>query len=73
MTCVHLKQLYQLCQDNALRLSSTDLVHVVCQQCGKEEVCPSVLLEEYETVHPGDDSAAEGDSSADADASAADD
>ena len=55
MTCVHLKQLYQLCHDNNLRLSSTDLVHVVCQQCGKEEVCPSLLMEEYETVHPAED------------------
>jgi hypothetical protein len=55
MTCVHLKQLYQLCHDNDLRLSSTDLVHVVCQQCGKEEVCPSVLMDEYETVHPGEE------------------
>ena len=51
MTCVHLKQLFQLCQDNNLRLSSADLVHVVCQQCGKEEVCPSVLMENYETTH----------------------
>ena len=60
MTCVHLKQLFQLCQDNALRLSSTDLIHVVCQQCGKEEVCPSVLMDEYETAHPGEDANASG-------------
>ena len=58
MTCIHLKQLFQLCQDNALRLSSTDLIHVVCQQCGKEEVCPSVLMDEYETAHPAEEAKA---------------
>ena len=67
MTCVHLKQLYQLCQDNSLRLSSTDLIHVVCQQCGKEEVCPSVLMEEYETVHPGEDASEADDGAGDGD------
>jgi hypothetical protein len=68
MTCVHLKQLYQLCQDNSLRLSSTDLIHVVCQQCGKEEVCPSVLMDEYETVHPGEESNDADDGASDGDA-----
>jgi hypothetical protein len=48
MTCVHLKQLYQLCQENELRFSGSDLVHIVCQQCGEQEVCPSVLSDEYE-------------------------
>jgi len=52
MTCVHLQQLYQLCQQNDLKLSSTDLIHVVCKQCDKEEVCPSTLAEEYEQRHP---------------------
>ena len=45
MACVHLQQLYQLCQENHLRLSSSDLVHIVCEQCGKQEVCPSGILE----------------------------
>jgi hypothetical protein len=48
MTCVHLKELYQLCQENDLRFSGSDLVHIVCQQCGEHEVCPSVLSDEYE-------------------------
>ena len=52
MTCKHLRQLFQLCDDNELRFSSSDLVHIVCKQCEKEEVCPSVLLDEYETEHP---------------------
>ncbi len=49
MACVHLNQLYQLCRDSNVKLSSTDLIHIVCKQCEKEEVCPSVLFEEYET------------------------
>ena len=52
MTCVHLRQLYQLCQENDLKISGSDLLHIVCKQCEKEEVCPSVLLDEYETAHP---------------------
>ena len=44
MACVHLRQLYQLCQDQALRLSAADLIHVVCEQCGEQEVCPSALV-----------------------------
>ena len=52
MVCVHLKQLYQLCQDQQLKLSGTDLVHVVCKQCGIQEVCPSILMDEYDATHP---------------------
>lgn len=48
MPCAHLTQLYQLCKDSQLRLSSTDLIRIVCKQCEKEEVCPSVLFEEYD-------------------------
>ena len=51
MTCVHLQKLYQLCQDNQLKLSSSDLIHVVCSQCEKDEVCPSMLLDEYQAKH----------------------
>lgn len=53
MTCVHLRKLYDLCQENNIRLASTDLVHVVCTECGRKEVCPSVLMDEYEWDHPG--------------------
>jgi len=48
MACVHLQQLYQLCQDHDLKLSSSDLIRVVCPQCGEQEVCPSVLTYEYD-------------------------
>jgi hypothetical protein len=50
MTCVHLNQLYQLCRDSQLQLSSTDLIHIVCKQCQQAEVCPSVLYEEYDAT-----------------------
>lgn len=48
MTCVHLRKLYQLCQDNHLKLSGTDLIHIICEECGEKEVCPSVLTDEYD-------------------------
>jgi hypothetical protein len=51
MTCKHLKELYEICQTHRLKLSSTDLIRIVCPQCGVEEVCPSVLADEYETRH----------------------
>ena len=52
MTCVHLRKLYQLCQDEHLRIGGSDLVRIVCHQCGEQEVCPSLLTDEYETEHP---------------------
>ena len=58
-TCIHLKTLYDLCQANDIRLASHDLVHVVCMQCGKKEVCPSMLLEEYEWDHGETEAVAE--------------
>jgi hypothetical protein len=51
MTCIHLQQLYKTCQEQQLKLSSSDLIHIVCKQCEKQEVCPSVLVEEYEAEH----------------------
>ena len=48
MTCVHLQQLYQLCQDQKLQLSSSDLIRIVCKQCEKEEVCPSTLVSDHD-------------------------
>ena len=57
MTCVHLQKLYQLCQENQLKLSSSDLIHVVCGQCEKDEVCPSMLLDEYQEKHETEEKA----------------
>lgn len=51
MPCVHLKQLFQLCQDHEIKLASSDLIHIVCTQCDEKEVCPSVLTDEYDANH----------------------
>jgi len=48
MPCIHLSQLIQLCEQSQVRLSSSDLIHIVCKQCEKQEVCPSALLDDYE-------------------------
>ncbi|TVS20998.1 MAG: hypothetical protein EA424_01140 [Planctomycetaceae bacterium] len=52
MTCVHLKKLYDLCAEEELKIGGSDLVRIVCKQCGEQEVCPSVLMEQYEAEHP---------------------
>ena len=52
MTCKHLQQLFNLCQEHELKLGSSDLVRVVCQKCGEKEVCPSTLMDEYDSEHP---------------------
>jgi hypothetical protein len=59
MPCKHLKELFEMCQSHNLRLSSSDLIRIVCPQCGVEEACPSVLCEEYERKHPGEAEAQE--------------
>lgn len=48
MTCVHLKELFKVCQTHDLKLTSTDLVRIVCPQCNLVEVCPSVYCLEYD-------------------------
>ena len=62
MACVHLQQLYELCQNNELKLSASDLIRVTCHKCGEKEVCPSVLTDEYdaEGTESSDDSQADG-------------
>lgn len=49
MTCIHLRQLYQLCQTNDLKISSSDVVRIACRQCEEVETCPSILADEYES------------------------
>ena len=49
MTCVHLRKLYQLCQDEDLRIGGSDLIRIVCQQCGVQDECPSLLMDEFES------------------------
>ena len=57
MTCIHLRQLYKLCDDHDLKLSGSDLIRVVCNQCGEQEVCPSTLTDEYDAkqAHQADE------------------
>ena len=52
MTCVHLRQLYQLCEEHDLKLGSSDLIRMVCHQCGEQEVCPATLTDEYDAKQP---------------------
>ncbi len=56
MVCTHLRQLYDLCESNQLRLGSSDLIRVVCEQCNQEETCPSVLMDEYDSAYREDHS-----------------
>ena len=58
MSCVHLKELFQLCEKNDLRMAGPDLVRIVCRQCGEQEVCPSMLEDEYDArqAEPGEKS-----------------
>ena len=51
MSCKHLRELYQICQTHNLKLSSMDLIRIVCPTCGVEDVCPSLLCEEYDSKH----------------------
>lgn len=51
MVCQHLRELYQLCEKNQLRLGGSDLIRIVCKQCNKEETCPSVLTDEYDSAY----------------------
>jgi len=46
MTCVHLQQLYKLCREYDLRVGGSDLIRVVCHQCGVQEVCPSTMIDD---------------------------
>lgn len=66
MTCVHLRRLYQICQQEGLKLSAPDLIHIVCPQCGEKEVCPSMLIEEVEASEAAEGSASNAPSPGDA-------
>ena len=60
MTCVHLQQLYRLCQEHDLKFGGSDLIHLICGQCGEQEVCPSILTDEYDAKlsHPSNNQGA---------------
>jgi hypothetical protein len=54
MVCSHLRELYELCETNQLRLGGSDLIRIVCKQCNLEETCPSVLMDEYDSAYRDD-------------------
>lgn len=43
MACIHLRRLYQLCQEQKLFFSGSDLVNIICKECEATEVCPTAL------------------------------
>jgi hypothetical protein len=50
MACIHLQQLYDLCREHDIKLGGSDLIHLVCEQCGKQEVCPSMLINHHDAA-----------------------
>jgi len=48
MVCHHLKELYELCETHHLRMAGSDLIRIVCKTCNEHEVCPSMLMDEYD-------------------------
>ena len=55
MPCRHLRELYEIWNAHSLKLSSSDLIRIVCPACGVVDECPSVLVEEYDSQHPDED------------------
>ncbi len=45
MPCIHLRELYDLCEKHELRISSHDAIRIMCRQCEEQEVCPSSLTD----------------------------
>jgi hypothetical protein len=56
MVCTHLKELFELCETHQLKIAGPDLVRIVCKQCDKHEVCPSMLMDEYDSRYEDDQS-----------------
>ncbi len=56
--CEHLKKLFDVCEQNQIRLGSSELIRIVCTQCNREETCPAALLNEIEQRQ--DDSSRQG-------------
>lgn len=54
MVCNHLKELFELCETHQLKIAGPDLVRIVCKQCDKHEVCPSMLMDEYDSRYEGE-------------------
>ncbi len=55
MPCQHQAQLYQLLEKTGVKLASSDVIRITCRQCGEIEVCPSVMLDEYEKTQEAEE------------------
>ncbi len=55
MICVHLKELYSLCEKQDLRFGGSDLIRIVCKQCEQQDTCPSTLMGDLEDSPAGED------------------
>lgn len=55
MVCTHLRELYQLCETHQLKLTGPDLIRIVCKTCDQHEVCPSMLMDEYDARYISDE------------------
>jgi len=52
VVCEHLRELYQLCEKNKIKLSSSDLIHILCTECNNQETCPSNMVSMEEDESP---------------------
>lgn len=48
MLCKHLKEFYDYVHENRIRLSSMDMIHIVCEECNAEDTCPAIPEEHYD-------------------------
>jgi hypothetical protein len=60
-SCKHLQEIVETCQRSGVKLSSTEVIRMVCPTCGTEEVCPTLLCDQYDAIteKQGDPSADE--------------
>jgi hypothetical protein len=45
MPCEHITKLYHVCETHHLKFSSSDLIRIICPECGLQETCPSLHVE----------------------------
>lgn len=52
MTCMHLREIDRVCNSNGIVLGRTDLIRIVCAECGEHEVCPAHSVTLTEDANP---------------------
>ena len=65
MPCVHLKELYELCEKHELRIASPDAIRIVCRQCEEQDVCPSSLTDGEQVLELPHDASGDQDTNSD--------